>query len=280
MDAHRRTMRPTGLEMPHAHQHATSDGLSAYSHPVTAAILNEALALLGDGVPASAIESASLAVGMPLGALATLDTISLAVVDDALHAELHAIEHGHARAHDHDHDHGHGHEHGHEHGHKHEHDHAHEHGHNHQPVHVHGPQCAHEHGHAHQTTSARLTESAVYVMEKMAHGFQRMGRAAGKGFYDYDFDTPELWTGLKVFERKARKIAQDDIQDRLLYAALLCALGQHEAADAGTSRDPQIPANRSHAIARIEAIGQAAFEARCAQLAESFGPRFAMTTAR
>jgi hypothetical protein len=31
---------------------------------------------------------------MPLGALATLDTISLAVVDDALHAELHAIEHG------------------------------------------------------------------------------------------------------------------------------------------------------------------------------------------
>jgi 3-hydroxyacyl-CoA dehydrogenase/enoyl-CoA hydratase/3-hydroxybutyryl-CoA epimerase len=117
-------------------------------------------------------------------------------------------------------------------------------------------------------------------MEKMAHGFQRMGRAAGKGFYDYDFDTPELWTGLKVFERKARKIAQDDIQDRLLYAALLCALGQHEGADAGTSNDPRIPANRSHAIARIEAIGQASFEARCAQLAESFGPRFAMTTAR
>lgn len=274
--------------MPHAHEHATPAGLTAYSHPVTAAILNEALALLGDGVPASLIESASIAVGMPIGALATLDAISLAVVDEALHAEMHAAEHGHQHDHEHqhghEHDHGNGHDHGHghdhAHGHDHEHGHDHDHGHGAQAAHVHGPECAHEHGHAHQAASARLTESAVYVMEKMAHGFQRMGRAAGKGFYDYDFDTPELWSGLKVFERKARKIAQDDIQDRLLYAALICALGQHEGADADAAKSGQIPANQAQAVARIEAIGQAVFEARCNQLAESFGPRFAVTIAR
>ena len=272
--------------MPHAHQHATPDGLTAYSHPVTAAILNEALALLGDGVPASLIESASIAVGMPIGALATLDAISLTVVDDALHAEMHATEHGHQHDHGHklghEHDHGHDHGHGHAHAHEHEHEHGHDHGHAARAVHVHGPECAHEHehGHAHQAASAKLTESAVYVMEKMAHGFQRMGRAAGKGFYDYDFDTPELWSGLKVFERKARKIAQDDIQDRLLYAAVISALGQHEGADSDAAKSGRIPANRTQAAALVETIGQAAFEARCSQLAESFGPRFAVTTAR
>ena len=29
-----------------------------------------------------------------------------------------------------------------------------------------------------------MPESAVYVMEKMAHGFRRLGRDAGAGFYE------------------------------------------------------------------------------------------------
>jgi 3-hydroxyacyl-CoA dehydrogenase/enoyl-CoA hydratase/3-hydroxybutyryl-CoA epimerase len=117
-------------------------------------------------------------------------------------------------------------------------------------------------------------------MEKMAHGFHRMGRAAGKGFYDYDFDTPELWSGLKVFERKARKVAEDDIRDRLLYAALLCALDQQTREDASAVKEGRLPANRDQAMARVEAIGLAQFEARCTQLADSFGPRFAVPSAR
>ena len=43
-----------------------------------------------------------------------------------------------------------------------------------------------------------MTEEAIYVLEKMAHGFNRMGRQAGRGFYDYEEgEPPELgyWLG-------------------------------------------------------------------------------------
>ena len=42
-----------------------------------------------------------------------------------------------------------------------------------------------------------MPESAVYVLEKMSHGYKRLGRAWGAGFYDYPADGPKaLWSGL------------------------------------------------------------------------------------
>src|SRR5690606_11905110 len=97
---------------------------------IRAAGLLEAMALLGDGVPAVRIEEAAGRAGMLRSPFLVLDEISLAPIDAAHHAAD-----GHGHGHDHGHDHNHGHEHGrghgHDHGHVHEHDYGHAHGHGH-----------------------------------------------------------------------------------------------------------------------------------------------------
>ena len=55
---------------------------------ILSAYLNEAMALLGEGVDPERIERAAVAQGMPIGPLALLDAISLDLADHALHAEL------------------------------------------------------------------------------------------------------------------------------------------------------------------------------------------------
>jgi 3-hydroxyacyl-CoA dehydrogenase/enoyl-CoA hydratase/3-hydroxybutyryl-CoA epimerase len=67
-----------------------------------------------------------------------------------------------------------------------------------------------------KVVSVRFPEAAVYVIEKMAHGFRRGGRAAGGGFYDYPAGAePQLWSGLKVFERGAREVDDASLAERL-----------------------------------------------------------------
>ena len=158
--------------------------------------LYEAMAMLGEAVDPALIERTALELGMRAGPFSELDRISLELIDHVLHAELHALEHE-----DHDHGHGHGHGHG-------QHDGG-----------------AHHH-HSHTVKSRQMPESAVYVMEKMAHGFNRLGRAAGAGFYDYDYDDeePELWEGLAAFARGANKADPGDCADRLLMAPAIAAM--------------------------------------------------------
>ncbi|MEZ5649083.1 MAG: 3-hydroxyacyl-CoA dehydrogenase family protein [Burkholderiaceae bacterium] len=161
----------------------------------------------------------------------------------------HRHEHGHGHGGEHGHGHGHGHEHGHggEHGRGHEHGHGHEHEHGHGRSHDHGQGRAEEHGqvaghahghdhdhhhdHHHEVSSVRMPESAVYVLEKMAHGFGRRGRNAGGGFYESEpgFDD-ELWDGLAGFARGRRKVPPRDVGERLLLAIAVDALRQHELA--------------------------------------------------
>jgi hypothetical protein len=243
-----------------------------YGHPVVAAVLDEALTLLGDGIAAAAIEMAGSELSMPEGPLAVLDAMSLDIVDHALHEELHALEHGHGHAHDH----GHGHAHDHDHGHAHTHDHGQGHDHSHDHAHHPTPAPQPAHAHAHTVKSRRMHESAVYVVEKMAHGFKRSGRAAGGGFYDYTSASPQLWSGLKTFERRSRQIDPADVRDRLLYAATLAALRAHphRSADVIAMVGPRVPVDAAAARASVEAIGETAFVARARELAARFGPRF------
>jgi hypothetical protein len=263
-------------------------GADLYAHPVASALLVEALTLVGDGVSAAAVESAAVSAGMPWGPLRILDAMSLEVVDHALHDELHALEHEHehehrhhdgqGHGHDHDHDHAHGHRHAHGHGHSHDpapsHEHHHSHGHDHGPSHA-AARPAHRHAHA--TKSRRMPESAVYVLEKMAHGYKRMGREAGGGFYDYGSDTPQLWSGLKTFERRSRQLDAADVRDRLVHAAALAALAATPgttAAAVNAAFGPGVAGDSTQARAMIGAHGEAAFLARCRELAARFGPRF------
>jgi len=122
-----------------------------------------------------------------------------------------------------------------------------------------------------------MVESAVYVVEKMAHGYRRMGRAAGAGFYDYTSDPPALWSGLKTFERRSRKVPPEDVLDRLRYAATLRALTLDAAPAAAFAQTfgAQLPGNATAALRSPLAADATAFLARCRELADRYGPRFA-----
>ena len=272
--------------MSNAH-HALPQLAGLYSQPAAAAVLNEAMAMLGDGIAASAIESGALDAAMPAGVLAIIDAVSLEVIDHQLHADLHA--HAHPQTHDHGH--------GHAHDHDHDHDHAHGHGHDHEAAHHHADHDKHDHptagqhdhshdhshaepaepAHSDKHDASRLTESAVYVLEKMAHGYSRLGRAAGAGFYDYTETPPQLWSGLKTFERRNRGIPAADITDRLTHAAMLAALTIDDSADSAfiaANLGPKIAASPAQVLDMLPETDRLRFIDRCRELASRYGPRF------
>lgn len=267
-----------------------ADTAGCHARRLARCYANEGLALLGEGVPASLIESSAVEAGMETGPLAMMDAMSLEEADRLLHGAQHEHEHGHAHGHGHEHAHGHGHAHAHAHAHDdehvHEHGHEHEHGHGHHAGHGHAH--GHAHDHAHESAPAAqahgMTEEAIYVLEKMAHGFNRMGRQAGRGFYDYDEgEPPELWSGLKVFERRRVSIPPEDIRDRLLYRLSLESMRCLEegvvasAADANLSSILGVgfPQASGGAIAFADRAGASAIAARSLELAERYGERFA-----
>jgi 3-hydroxyacyl-CoA dehydrogenase len=281
-----------------------------YSQPAAAAVLNEAMSLLGDGIAAAAIESGALNAAMPSGVLSIIDAVSLEVIDHQLHESLHALSHAQAHEHsdhsvhqhEHEHDHGHGHQsqagdghkHDHDHDHNHDHDHGHDHDHAHEATHHHAHHGTHDHksdhphdhshDHAHSKPAhsdkhevSRLTESAIYVLEKMAHGYSRLGRAAGAGFYDYSETPPQLWSGLKTFERRNRGIPEADITDRLTHAAMLAALTVDDSADSelmAANFGPNIASSSAQVLEMLPEDGRHRFIDRCRELAARYGPRF------
>jgi len=103
-----------------------------------------------------------------------------------------------------------------------------------------------------------FSDAAIYVIEKMSHGFNRLGKAHGKGFFNYDTDPPTLWSGLKVFEKRSFNIPEQDITDRLTFAAVIGALQTTE--EEAASIDPEI---------------KALIATRMAELAAAYGKRFA-----
>lgn len=130
-----------------------------------------------------------------------------------------------------------------------------------------------------------MTDEAVYVMEKMAHGFQRKGGAPGQGFYSLDDDDDlELWSGLSSFVRRSLKLSADDARDRLRFITaveVLQALDSHAAGNAATiemaSAGTGLWADAAHGpVAFIRSQKADAFAARAAELAQAYGPRFAL----
>lgn len=128
-----------------------------------------------------------------------------------------------------------------------------------------------------------MPESAVYVLEKMAHGFRRMGRDAGAGFYDYEDDgTISLWTGLKAFERRTTRIPMEDVRDRLLYIQAIetvrCldegVIGSADDANAASLSDWGFPESSGGVVAFIDRLGVRSFVTRAQELAAQYGERF------
>jgi 3-hydroxyacyl-CoA dehydrogenase/enoyl-CoA hydratase/3-hydroxybutyryl-CoA epimerase len=136
---------------------------------------------------------------------------------------------------------------------------------------------------AQRVKSRKIPESAVYVIEKMAHGFHRSGRAAGAGFYDYDPDGSQtLWSGLSVFKRgRSEPLSDETITQRLMLVQSLAALrlaGTGVAAPTELDRKARegwgYPAALVGPIAQAEQVGRGAFDHACRGLAARFGDRF------
>jgi 3-hydroxyacyl-CoA dehydrogenase / enoyl-CoA hydratase / 3-hydroxybutyryl-CoA epimerase len=253
-----------------------NDSRGFYTSRVFGTFVNEGMALLGEGVPPALIENIAVQCGMPVGPLAVLDEVSLKLADDVLHQELDELAHGGDHDHDHDHDHGHQHDHTAEHNHAHD-----AHGHQHESKS--DQKHDHKHDHKHSAKSKRMPEQAVYVLEKMAHGFRRMGRAHGAGFYDYPEGQPkQLWDGLSVFARGAKNVPQDDIKDRILYIQAIETIRCLEEGVLMSTRDANIgaifgwgfPAYTGGTAQFVNHIGVAAFVVRAKELAAKYGERF------
>ena len=128
-----------------------------------------------------------------------------------------------------------------------------------------------------------MPESAVYVIEKMAHGFRRAGRAAGAGFYDYDTGgAPTLWSGLSVFARgRHEPLTDETIVQRLMLVQSLAAVRALATGGASAAEIDQTaregwgyPAALGGPIAQVEQAGLDAFRQACLLLAERYGERF------
>ena len=128
-----------------------------------------------------------------------------------------------------------------------------------------------------------MPEAAVYVLEKMAHGYRRMGRACGGGFYDYPSDGEKsLWPGLQAFERARGKVSLDDVRDRLLYVQSLETIRCVEEGIVETARDANIgsilgwgfPAWTGGTLRFIDHTGAQRFAERAHELARTHGARF------
>ncbi|MET8877681.1 3-hydroxyacyl-CoA dehydrogenase NAD-binding domain-containing protein [Nocardia sp. NPDC004604] len=122
------------------------------------------------------------------------------------------------------------------------------------------------------------------VVIRMVDEFERLGRAAGAGFYDYtDGKRLGLWPGLREAFGPARDIPFQDLRDRYLFRVALevaACLEEGVVESAGTANIGSVmggfPAGTGGALSFINTYngGPAGFVARARELASAFGDRF------
>jgi len=131
---------------------------------------------------------------------------------------------------------------------------------------------------------ARYQRSAAdEVVESMVEQFDRAGRSAGGGFYDYSQDGRWLWDGLDAaFPPAARQPEVAELIRRLLYVQSLetarCieerVITSARDADVGSILGWGFPAARGGTAGQIDTVGVTRFVVRCDELAGRCGARF------
>ncbi len=115
----------------------------------------------------------------------------------------------------------------------------------------------------------------------------RVGKKAGQGFYDWAEDGKQLWPGLgQLFPVAAQQPAQRELMDRLMIAQANEAARCFEEGVLRSVADANIGSIfgwgfapfQGGALQFINAMGAAAFVARCRELAALHGPRFEPAT--
>ena len=125
------------------------------------------------------------------------------------------------------------------------------------------------------------------IVQRMVKEFDRKGRAAGAGFYDYaGGKKTQLWPGLKThFEKPGVAWDIETLKDRILYRQAVETARCLSEGVLSTVHDGNIgsifgigfPAWTGGALQFIYSMGVDAFTKRAAELAESCGPRFGLT---
>jgi 3-hydroxyacyl-CoA dehydrogenase / enoyl-CoA hydratase / 3-hydroxybutyryl-CoA epimerase len=147
-----------------------------------------------------------------------------------------------------------------------------------------------------QTRTDFRAEGGTYIatpgellVERMVKEFDRNGRAAGGGFYDYPQDKGAkkfLWPELKnLFEKPGATWDMQDLKDRLLYRQAVetarClsenVLTTVHDANIGSIFGIGFPGWTGGALQFIYGMGVDAFCARAAELAQKYGSGFALT---
>ncbi len=147
-----------------------------------------------------------------------------------------------------------------------------------------------------QTRADYRAEGDTYIaspgellVERMVKEFDRNGRTAGAGFYEYPTEPGAkkyLWPQLKpLFEKPGLQWNMQDLQDRLLYRQAIetarClserVLTTVHDANVGSIFGIGFPAWTGGTLQFIYGMGIDAFCARAAQLAQQYGPGFALT---
>lgn len=122
------------------------------------------------------------------------------------------------------------------------------------------------------------------VRDRMVQEFQRLGRAAGGGFYEYPSGGGEksLWPGLSVWRRAEVNPPERDLIDRFLFVQALDTVRCLEEGVLETVRDANIgsifgigfPPWTGGAVQFLNQYGLTAAVARAAELAAAHGERF------
>jgi 3-hydroxyacyl-CoA dehydrogenase / enoyl-CoA hydratase / 3-hydroxybutyryl-CoA epimerase len=111
----------------------------------------------------------------------------------------------------------------------------------------------------------------------------RIGKKAGRGFYDYTEDGKALWPGLtEMLPVAATQPSQQELMDRLMFAQANEAARCYEEGVLRSVADANIGSIfgwgfapfQGGALQYINAMGAKAFVARARELAAKFGPRF------
>lgn len=131
---------------------------------------------------------------------------------------------------------------------------------------------------------AAPTHPATQVIDLLVNEYQRMGKAAGGGFYEYPAGGQKyLWPELKSrFERPDQRISAQDVRDRLLFIQAIetvrCVeegvLMSTAGANVGSIFGIGFAAWSGGALQFINQYGLNDFIARARYLAEQYGERF------
>lgn len=139
---------------------------------------------------------------------------------------------------------------------------------------------------AHAEGRERPVAPGEALVDRMVEEFERPGRAAGAGFYDYPDDGGKhLWPGLREHFARGTELPAEDMKDRLLFRMALETAACFEEGVLTDTASANIggifgigfpPATGGPAtfMTNYEG-GLAGFIARAEELAAAYGPRFA-----